>query len=98
MLCRDTSPYHTAEIRVAWLVYVRTYCVNIATYFESKQAFSITLFGRRPNKKVDSSFLVQFMDVKSAYVLLPATGNPRTGHNMMDKMTYKFDVVMKSDC
>ena len=34
------------------------------------------------------------MHVKSAYVLLPATGNPRTGHNVMDKMTYKFDVVM----
>ena len=34
------------------------------------------------------------MHVKSAYVLLPATGNHRTGHNVMDKMTYKFDVVM----
>ena len=38
------------------------------------------------------------MHVKSAYVLLPAIGNPRTGHNVMDKMTYKFDVVMKSYC
>ena len=36
-----------ADIHVAWLVYARTYCVPIAT--ESKQANSITLFGRRPN-------------------------------------------------
>ena len=31
-----------ADIRVAWLGYVRTYCVPIAN-FESKQANSITL-------------------------------------------------------
>ena len=43
-----------ADIGVAWLVYLaclpshvlRAYC-----NFESKQAVSITLFGRRPNKK-----------------------------------------------
>ena len=80
--CVDT--HRAVHIRVAWLVYVRTYCVPIATlnlacvagvrkgrgrehalsraqippspfnachagYFESKQAISITLFGRRPN-------------------------------------------------
>ena len=33
-----------------WLVYVRTYCVPIAT-LNQKQAISSTLFGRRPNKK-----------------------------------------------
>ena len=39
-----------ADISVTWLVYVRTYCVPIAT-LNQKQAISITLFGRRPNKK-----------------------------------------------
>ena len=38
------------------------------------------------------------MHVKSAYVLLPVTRNPRTGQKVMDEMTYKFDVVMKSYC
>ena len=37
------------DIRVAWLVYFRTYSVPISTF--SKQAISKTLFGQRQNKK-----------------------------------------------
>ena len=51
MLCCDTA----RDIRVAWLAYLacllshvlRAYC-----NFESKQAISISLFGRRPNNNV----------------------------------------------
>ena len=42
------------DIRVAWLVYLDCLRSNVlrAFYnFESKQAISITLFGRRPNNK-----------------------------------------------
>ena len=39
-----------ADIRVAWLVYVRTHCVPIAFLK------SITRFGRRPNNKNDDFY------------------------------------------
>ena len=43
-----------ADIRVAWLVYLvclRLHVLRAYCNFESKQANSITLFGRRPNNK-----------------------------------------------
>ena len=43
------------DIRVAWLVYLdclRSNVLRAYCNFESKQAISITLFGRRPNNKV----------------------------------------------
>ena len=42
------------DIRVAWLVYLdclRSNVLRAYCNFESKQAISITLFGRRPNNK-----------------------------------------------
>ena len=44
----------TADIFVAWLVYfacLRSHVLRAYCNFESKQANSITLFGRRPNNK-----------------------------------------------
>ena len=54
--CAVTHP--VADILVAslslftWRVYIRTYCVPIATLNQNKLRISITLFGRRPNNKV----------------------------------------------
>ena len=42
---------HTADIRVPWLVYVRTYCVPIATLNQNKRTRLFLYFGRRSNKK-----------------------------------------------
>ena len=42
---------HTADIRVSWLVYVRTYCVPIATLNQNKRTRLFLYFGRRSNKK-----------------------------------------------
>ena len=36
MLCRDTSD--AADIRDAWLVYIRTYCVPIASLNQNKRS------------------------------------------------------------
>ena len=52
MLCRDTP--HSRNSRP--LACLRSHVLREHCNFESKQAFSITLSGRRPNKKVDSSF------------------------------------------
>ena len=46
--CVVTHAQRAADIRVAWLVYARTYCVPITTLNQ------ITLFGRSPNNKVPS--------------------------------------------
>ena len=49
-LVRDVR---VADIRVAWLVYLaclRSHILRAYCNFESKQANSITPFGRRPNK------------------------------------------------
>ena len=46
--CVMTHAQRAADIRVAWLVYARTYCVPITTLNQ------ITLFGRRPNNRVPS--------------------------------------------
>ena len=46
--------HRAADIRVAWLVYLaclRSHVLRANCNFESKQANSITLFGRRPNEK-----------------------------------------------
>ena len=46
--------HRAADIRVAWLVYLaclRSHVLRAFCNFESKQTNSITLFGRRPNKK-----------------------------------------------
>ena len=43
---------HVVDIRVAWLVYLaclRPHVLRAYFNFESKQAISVTLFGRRPN-------------------------------------------------
>ena len=48
-LVRDV---HVVDIRVAWLVYLaclRSHVLRAYFNFESKQAISVTLFGRRPN-------------------------------------------------
>ena len=42
MLCRDTSRGRHSS-RVAWLVYVRTYCVPIATLNQNKRSRSFYL-------------------------------------------------------
>ena len=42
------------DIRLAWLVYFRTYSVPFLN-FGSKQAITKTLFGRRPNQKQAAS-------------------------------------------
>ena len=42
--CVETQ--RTADIRVAWLVYVRTYCLLIATLNQNNR------FGRHPNNKI----------------------------------------------
>ena len=50
-----------ADIRVAWLVYLtclRLHVLRACCNFESKQAISITLFGRRPNN--NKSYVVKF--------------------------------------
>ena len=46
--------HRLVDIRVAWLVYLASLSSHVLSAycnFESKQAISITLFGRRPNKK-----------------------------------------------
>ena len=50
-VCNENTCCVVAHIARQWLVYVRKYCVPIAT--ESKQTLSITLFqfGRRPDNK-----------------------------------------------
>ena len=51
MLCRDTSCGRNSS-RVAWRVYLacfRLYALRAYCNFKSKQAISITLFGRRSN-------------------------------------------------
>ena len=47
--------HRVADIRVAWLVYVRTHCVPIAT----------TLFGRRPNNKTRNKRLATGRRIRS---------------------------------
>ena len=42
---------HMADIRVPWFVYVRTYCVPIATLNQNKRTRLFLYFGRRSNKK-----------------------------------------------
>ena len=49
-----------ADIRVSWLVCLaclRSHVLRAYCNFESKQANSITLFGRRPNNKANNTFL-----------------------------------------
>ena len=46
--------HRLVDIRVAWLVYLASLSSHVLSAycnFESKQAISITLFGRRPNNK-----------------------------------------------
>ena len=48
------------DIRVSWLVCLaclRSHVLRAYCNFESKQANSITLFGRRPNNKANNTFL-----------------------------------------
>ena len=47
---------HMADIRIASLVYVSTYCAPCT--FASKQAVSITLFGPRPNNNSEKLSLM----------------------------------------
>ena len=56
----NTVTQRTADIRVAWLVCLtclRSHVLRAYCNFESKQANSITLFGRRPNDKANNTFL-----------------------------------------
>ena len=53
--------HRAADIHAAWLVYVRTYCVAIATLNHNKPT-RFTLFGRRPNNK---EFSMQYIIYRS---------------------------------
>ena len=51
MLCRDKSHgrHSTHVTRLVYLACLRSHVLRAYYNFESKQAISITLFGRRPN-------------------------------------------------
>ena len=51
MLCRDKSRgrHSTRVARLVYLACLRSHVLRAYYNFESKQAISITLFGRRPN-------------------------------------------------
>ena len=62
MLCRDTSRGRHSS-RVAWLVYVRTYCVPIATLNQNKRSRLLSLG--------ETQIIITYSSNELKYLLLP---------------------------